>query len=122
MALCYVSKAIFLITPMINTVSHYTFLTKNVPKENRTECSKHINKTTYDSTNTTGRPYFGLFLPQGNLNFGNTGAYLVDILLNTTGTFNESSIEMRAFDSGKFFFIKTNNESLYHVFFSFGNG
>ena len=58
-------------------------------------------QTTYDPMYSP-RPYFGKFLPQGNLNFSNTEIRSVDIFLNTMGLFSRS-IEMRAFDSGKFF-------------------
>ncbi len=101
----------------VDTISHRTFLTKNVPKENETECSKHINQTAYyPITLVRERPYVGRFSPQGNLNFSNTGAYRIKIYLNTTGPFSEFSTLMLAFDSGKsfFFFHRINNKSLSH--------
>ena len=84
---------------------------KIFPEENETECSEHINQTTYKST-TVGFNYTGLFLPQRNLNFNNTGASIIRIYLNAMGSFDDYSMMMRAFDSGKFF-IKIITD-LYH--------
>ena len=90
--------------------------TKNV---NTTECDQHVVQTTYDPTKSF-RPYYGVFLPQGNLNFSDTGAYLIRISLrlNTTGPPSNYSIMMMAFDSGKFLIKSVANKSLLLLCFS----
>src|SRR5947199_2522442 len=87
-----------------HSFTHHTYLTKNVLKEDETECSKHIKQTTYNHSNHTFFAYTGSFLPQRNLNFSNTGVNNIYIYLDIIGSsFNDSSsIEMQAYDSGKF--------------------
>ena len=82
------------------------------PKENGTECNQHINQTTYDSVTGRVRPYFGLFLPQRNLSFGKTRAYVIDIFLNIPESFSKRHAVMMAFDPGK-----KNQQVLYYVCF-----
>ena len=84
--------------------------TKNV---NTTECDQYLTETTYDPTSSF-RPYYGVFLSQGNLNFSDTGAYLIRISLrlNTTGPPSIYSIKMMAFDPGKFLIKSIADKSL----------